>query len=725
MSHSIIQLICLAGGLTLMLDSPQPVHASASERAVEVAPGVWRVRLGKPEKQTPVSMTPVKPLLSGLKALPVSGDPPLDVASIHWRSSDEGGLVELPLSDGEQIYGFGLHLPTFNQTGATAAMLVNEQQGDEDGSSHAPVPFYVTTAGYGVLVDTLRPARFFGGNATRVSDPRKAAAKAAEIATSTEELYKAQAASKKRMMVQIPVATGVDVYIFAGPTPMQAVQRYNLLSGGGAVPPLWGLGIYYRGYGKFTQPDALNLAKYFRDSHIPCDVFGLEPGWQSASYSCSFTWSHERWPDPDAFIAEMKRMGYEINLWEHAFTHPTAPFHDAIQPYSGDYTVWGGLVPDFTLPQARAIFNDYHGRELVDKGISSFKLDECDAQPHQQHPWSFPDFARFPSGLDESRMHNFFGLAYQRTIGDLFNARNQRTWGKVRSSGPLASPSPFVLYSDYYEHKAYVRGILNAGFCGILWQPEVREASSLDDLCRRTQTAVFSPQAVIDCWFMPQPSWFQIDREKNIRNEVMPEKDRAERTIRDILNLRMSLVPYIYSAFVEYGRTGKPPFRALVLDWPQDEHTWNLDDEYMMGDDILVAPLFGHENKRTVYLPAGGWYSFWDGTRYEGGREYSVEMPPERIPLFVREGALLPLAEPVEHISADTRFNLTVRAYGNACRDKALYEDDGTTNDYTKGRQTRMTLSWNSSKGGSVARNGDYAVKRYSVKSWEPITPSP
>jgi alpha-D-xyloside xylohydrolase len=694
---------------------------AVAARATQVAPGVWRIRLGAPDKQTPVSFSPMKPVTAAMKDLGAPDRSPLDAGAIRWRRTDRGVTLELPLGDADQVYGFGLHLITFNQTGSTAAMLVNENQGYEDGSSHAPAPFYVTTGGYGVLVDTLRPATFHAGNTERAKDPH-ASERPKEIAVTTGDLYRARAVSTKRMMVDIPAAKGVDVYVFAGPTPLKAVQRYNLFSGGGAVPPLWGLGVYYRGYGRFAEPEALNLARYLRENHIPCDVFGLEPGWQSAAYSCSFKWSPERWPTPDAFIAAMKGMGFEVNLWEHAFTHPTAPFHDAIAPYSGDYTVWNGLTPDFTLPEARRIFQEYHGRELVDKGISSFKLDECDAQPHQQRPWSFPDFAQFPGGLDGARMHNLFGLAYQRTIGELFTQRNRRTWGKVRSSGALAAPSPFVLYSDYYEHRAYVRGILNAGFCGLLWQPELREASSLDDLYRRTQTAVFSPQTVIDCWFMPQPSWFQIDREKNIRNEVMPEKDQAERAMRDILNLRMSLVPYLYSAFSDYGRTGKPPFRALVLDWPDDKKTWNIDDEYMMGDDILAAPLFGHEASRSVYLPKGDWYCFWTGRRYEGGVSYDISMPAERIPLFVRGGALLPLAEPVEHITPDTVFQLTVRAYGSPCRDRVLFEDDGFTNDYARGLQAKLTLSWSPEKGGSVARTGNYPKPRNAVKAWMPIS---
>ena len=306
--------------------------------------------------------------------------------------------------------------------------------------------------------------------------------------SSTAELYKARSLSEKRMTVDVPVAKGVDVYIFAGPAMKDAVARYNLFSGGGCLPPLWGLGVYYRGFGKFNADDILNLARYFREKHLPVNVFGLEPGWHSRAYSCSYSWSKERWPDPDAFLAEMAGMHYQLNLWEHAFVHPEAPFHDEILPYSGDYRVWQGLVPDFTLPKAREIFGNYHEREFLKKGVTGFKLDECDNQPNKSEPWSFPELSTFPSGMDGELMHGLFGLEYQRMLAEVFKRNNIRTYGKVRATHGLAAPMPFVLYSDAYEHKMYTRGILTAGFCGMLWQPELRVADSVEKctaVCRR------------------------------------------------------------------------------------------------------------------------------------------------------------------------------------------------------------------------------------------------
>ena len=192
-------------------------------------------------------------------------------------------------------------------------MFVNDHQADDDGSSHAPVPFYVSTAGYGVLVDTLRNAKFYCGNLAQAGQGAVAFAQDQRkntIATTTDELYKRRELDQKRMRIEIPLARGVDIYLFAGPTMMHAVQRYNLFSGGGCVPPMWGLGMFYRGFGQYNSADVLTLARDFRDRHLPCDVFGLEPGWQSEAYSCSYTWSPKRWPDPDAFIADIRAMGY-------------------------------------------------------------------------------------------------------------------------------------------------------------------------------------------------------------------------------------------------------------------------------------------------------------------------------------------------------------------------------------------------------------------------------
>ncbi len=130
----------------------------------------------------------------------------------------------------------------------------------------------------------------------------------------------------------VPDAEGLDVYLFEGPTMQDAVRRYNLFAGGGPVPPLWGLGIWYRGLGDYTQQESLALARQLRDDHMPCDVWGVEPGWQTKAYSCSFVWNLQKFPKPDEFIRDLKAMGYRTNFWEHAFTHPESPIHDALKP---------------------------------------------------------------------------------------------------------------------------------------------------------------------------------------------------------------------------------------------------------------------------------------------------------------------------------------------------------------------------------------------------------
>jgi alpha-D-xyloside xylohydrolase len=165
-----------------------------------------------------------------------------------------------------------------------------------------------------------------------------------------------------QITVEVPRASGVDVYLFAGPEMLDAVRRYNVFSGGGVIPPEWGLGFWYRPESRATQQSALALAKEFRDHKIPCDVIGLEGGWQTHSYSCTFVWNKDRFPDPAGFVSSAGAMNYKVNLWEHAFTHPASPLFPEIEPHSGDYGVWGGLVPDFAGEPARAAFGAYHAK---------------------------------------------------------------------------------------------------------------------------------------------------------------------------------------------------------------------------------------------------------------------------------------------------------------------------------------------------------------------------
>src|SRR5690606_18415999 len=134
---------------------------------------------------------------------------------------------------------------------------------------------------------------------------------------------------------------------------------------------------------------------------------------------------------------------------------------------------------------------------------------------------SFPECAAFPSGLDGEQMHSLLGLVYQRAIHDAFEQANVRTYSSVRSSGAFASPLPFVLYSDQYDHRDFVRGVATCGVSGLLWSPEVRHADSHGDFIRRIQAVVLSPQALINAWYCKNPPWLQYDREKNNADDLL------------------------------------------------------------------------------------------------------------------------------------------------------------------------------------------------------------
>lgn len=669
---------------------PNPDGASAWK---EIHPGVWRATLGTPERFTPVSDRAVGPNTASFEKLPQVIVPPL--TAVAGRRMKRGYVVELPLRPGEQIYGFGLQLLSFAQRGKKKVVRVNADPKVDTGDSHAPVPFFVTTEGIGILIDTVRYAEFYCGDAR--PKPDHAAASATQSNPAPNDARGLQIQDPGRITVEVPHAEGVDVYLFAGPTMLDAVKRYNVFSGGGVVPPEWGLGFWYRVDAQSTQQSALAFAQEFRDRKIPCDVLGLEPGWQTHAYSCTFQWNKDRFPNPQSFVRSAAEMNLKVNLWEHAFTHPASPLFPELEPHSGNYGVWGGLVPDFAGAPARAIFGDYHGKTFVDSGVSGFKLDECDKSDYTGG-WSFPECSSFPSGVDGEQMHSVFGLRYQMTIWEEFRKRRQSTYNLVRSSGALAAPYPFVLYSDLYGHREFIRALANSGFSGLLWCPEVRDAASEEDLIRRLQSVVFSPLAMVNGWYIKNPPWKQLDRQKNNAGELLDDWQKLEARCREIIGWRMQLVPYLTAAFQRYAEDGTPPFRALVLDAPQDTRLHPIDDQFLVGDRLMVAPLFAGEPGRTVVLPQGSWHDFWTGEVLGGSRELTVPATTERIPVYVKSGSIFPWAEVGLHAGAPETRRLTARVYGDGSLPFFLRDAKGT-----------LRLSWANGRG-SAEGTSDYNV---------------
>lgn len=515
-----------------------------------------------------------------------------DYTRISFKENARGCTLTFPLADNEHLYGLGLQLKSFQLNGRKFTLRVNADPVAATGDSHAPVPFFVSTAGYGIYIDSARYIEVYCGAKKAGQDSSKETV--SKIAVSTDELYTTTQATEGAVMtIQIPAAKGISIYIFEGDTITDIVSQYNMLAGGGCDVPEWGLGVFYRAFAKYDEHQVMELADYFKNSNIPCSVIGLEPGWQSQTYSCSYVWDKNRFPDPESIIKKLRSMGYHINLWEHAFVHPSSPIYRDIKKYSGDYKVWNGCVPDFSLSEARKIFAEYHKNTIVQSGIDGFKLDECDSSDYTGG-WSFPNLSEFPSGLDGEQYHCLFGTLYMQTVLEALDGNP--TLSEVRNAGALSASYPFVLYSDLYDHHDFIRGFVNAGFSGLLWTPEVRHANSKADLLRRLQSVVFSPQCLINAWYCEQAPWIELG---------------CEDEVRDLLKLRAELIPMLKEAFKVYKENGKPPIRALVSDFTDDPETYSIDDQYLFCSDLLVAPMTEQETSRKVYIPSGNWRDYF------------------------------------------------------------------------------------------------------------------
>jgi len=557
-----------------------------------------KIRFGTPEEFVPTKFCKnLNPKDTQIK---------YDTSKISFSETGSGCMVQFPLAPDEEVYGLGLQFVTVNHKGRKLR-LATYCGSTESGDSHAPVPFFVTNKGYGMYFDTARYAKFNCGcpvRRFREDDGRNA------MYTELVELYAKERDKEETLMtVEIPCSKGIDIYIFEGDTITDIVSQYNMFSGGGCDMPDWGLGVMYRAYTKLNEEEIMAFADYFRDNDIPLDTIGLEPGWQTAAYSCSYVWNENRFPDRKRMIKYLKDKDFHVNLWEHAFVNSSSPIYKDIFDYSADYEVWEGLIPDFATEEAQKIFADYHKNSLVSDGVEGFKLDECD-----NDWWSFPDYARFPSGMDGEQYHQLFGTLYMQTI--LKALDGVPTLSQVRAAGALCSSYPFVIYSDLYNHKEYLRGVVNAGFSGILWSPEVRHAANKKEFLRRLQLNVFSAQCLINGWSTNVVPWIKYDCEKEAK---------------ELLRIRKSLFPMLRKAFDEYKLTGKPPIRALVSDYTDDVNTYNIDDEYIFCDNLIVAPITGDADKRKVYLPKGNWADYWTKKPACCGW---FEVETENIPVF-------------------------------------------------------------------------------------------
>lgn len=670
----------------------------------ESFPGVWVSEVGTPDKLNLLNATSVTPRSKELTAKSKT-EFPLNPSKIKYVTKNGKTYLTFPLEADEQIYGLGLNFKGLNQRGAIKQLHMDHYGSSDNGRTHAPIPFFVSSKGYGVLLNTARYIDIWVGSAVRTDSENPA------IATdrTTDPNWSAQPYSDN-IEVYIPTE-GLEIIMFGGNSMMDVVSRYTLYTGGGFIPPKWGLGFWQRTPTKFSDVLAKEEADGFLKNNFPLDVIGLEPGWHSYAYPCSFEWDKTRFPNADAFVKEMNDRNIKINLWANPYISPESELAKPIDPYVGTHTVWCGTVPDFTMPEARKLFTDHIVKNQLSMGVSGYKIDEVDGFDC----WLWPDVAMFPSGNEADQIRSVYGNLVMNTILDAYKAKNERTFGMVRAANAGAANLPFVLYNDNYSHRDFITAISSASFIGVHWTPEVRASKDSEEWLRRMQTTCFAPMALVNAWADGTKPWSFPDVYKGCQDAAF---------------LRMRLLPYLYSTYAQYYLEGTPPFRAMNLvegykaevkkikgkldgtENPYEMATFHeIKDQYMMGDNILVAPIFAGETSRIVVLPEGKWYNFHTGALAGESEVITIDAEKDKIPLFVRDGGVIPMIPAISNTSEWRAGQpLEVRVYGEKEGSFNLYDDDGTSFDYEKGAYTIKKLSSNQTIE-DVVSNGNWSYK--------------
>ncbi len=654
----------------------------------KLASGVWSAQIGQPEKVNLTNTAGVKPRLETINAMP-EVEFPLLPAEIKATVFDGKTYLQFPLEVAEKIFGLGLNFKTVEQRGRIMRLHVDHYGGKDDGRTHAPVPFYVSSRGYGVFINSARYLDVWVG--TAVLKDSKVPMNSKD--RNTDKTWTANPYSDN-VSVLVP-AEGVEIMIFGGPTTLDAVSRFNLYNGGGCLPPKWGLGFWHRTPTLYTDEQVLNEVVEFKKHNFPLSVIGLEPGWQTKSYPCTYEWDKGRFPKPAEFISKLNAEGIQTNLWMNPYISPESELIGKLKPFVASHTVWSGFVPDYSLPEVNRIIGDHLKKYELDIGVSGFKMDENDGYDN----WLWPDVTLFPSKTPAEQMRQLYGVMMQKMTDQLYREQNRRTYGLVRASNAGAVSFPYVVYNDYYSHRDFITALINSSFIGVLWTPEVRSSKTAEEWLRRMQTVCFSPLAMLNAWSDGTKPW------------SFPE---VEKQVADVANLRMQLIPYLYTCFAENAFYGRPPMRAMNLvdgfdakdekvegqlnssENPYAQATRKeIKDQFMVGDNLLVAPLFEGETSRKVVLPKGKWFDFYTGKLAGEAEIITVTPGLDHIPVFVRDGGIVPMAESSQLQTAGAKTNLMVRIYGNQETTYKLYDDDGSTFDYEKGayswREIRVT----------------------------------
>ncbi|HEU5397002.1 MAG TPA: TIM-barrel domain-containing protein, partial [Verrucomicrobiae bacterium] len=521
-------------------------------------------------------------------------------AADYSRSYD----AAFTLAPGEKIFGCGESFTGLDKRGQKLVLWTDDANGIENQGEYKPVPFFLSNRGYGIFMHTSTPITcdfghdFSGVNSLMIGD---------------DEL---------------------DLFVFLGP-PREILNEYTDLTGKSPMPPLWSFGLWMSRCTYNAEKQVRDIAGRLRENQIPCDVLHLDTGWFETDWQCDYEFSTTRFTDPKKMLADLKDEGFHVSCWQLPYFVPKNKLFPELVAQNLVVRDRKGNLPyedavlDFSNPQTVEWYqNKLAG--ILKMGVSAIKVDFGEAAPED---------GLYADGRTGFYEHNLYPLRYNKAVADITRKVTGENiiWARSAWAGSQRYPLHWGGDAESTDDgmAAELRGGLSFGLSGFsFWSHDVGgftansvEAMDQDLFARWLAFGMLSSHSRCH-GEAPKEPWHYGT---NFMNEF--------RTIDD---LKYRLMPYVYAQAKDSSAHGLPMVRALFVEYPDDPGSWLVEDEYLFGSSILVAPLLHeHATGREVYLPPGTWIDYQDGKTYPGGWQH-IEAGAVPVVMLVRDGTAIP-----------------------------------------------------------------------------------
>ncbi len=551
----------------------------------------------------------------------LGGGQPL--TSSAWRGmgfvdTPEGRFIheQLNLSVGECVYGLGERFTAFVKNGQVVDMW-NEDGGTASEIAYKNIPFYLTNRGYGVFVNHPEAVSF-------------------EVASEKVE----------RVQFSVP-GEKLEYFVIYGPSPKEVLERYTALTGRPALPPAWSFGLWLTTSftTNYDEETVTSFIQGMADREIPLHVFHFDCFWMKEFHWCNFEWDERCFPDPAGMLKRLKARGLRICVWINPYiAQRSALFDEGMEKgylvKRPDGSVWQwdrwqagmGLV-DFTNPEATRWFQEKLSA-LIDMGVDTFKTDFGERIP--------TEVAWF-GGSDPQKMHNYYTYLYNQAVFELLEKRLGKGQAAVFARSATAGGQKFPVHwggdstATFESMAESLRGGLSLGLSGFgFWSHDIggfEQTASADVYKRWCAFGLLSSHSRLHGSSSYRVPW--------LFDEDPAAPDDASKVLRYFTRLKCRLMPYLFGTALQAHRNGTPMMRAMMVEFPEDPGCDTLDRQYMLGESLLVAPVFRHDGVVDYYLPAGRWTNFLSGEVVEGGRWVREQHGFLSLPLMARPNSIV------------------------------------------------------------------------------------